>query len=143
MPGNSGKTLAQKLGIKPGHKVLVVSGPKNYKSLVQPMPEGVRLRRSGDGHFDVIHLFSTRAEVFEAELLRLAAMMPDDGMIWASWPKKSSGVATDLDENTVRELALKIGLVDVKVCAVDETWSGLKLVRRLKDRGGPGRAVQP
>jgi hypothetical protein len=143
MPGNSGKTLVQKLGIKAGHKVLVVSGPKNYKSLVQPMPEGVRLRRSGGGHFDVIHLFSTRAEVFEAELLRLAAMMPDDGMIWASWPKKSSSVATDLDENTVRELALKIGLVDVKVCAVDETWSGLKLVRRLKDRGGPGRAVQP
>ncbi len=69
--------------------------------------------------------------------------MPDNGMIWASWPKKSSGVETDLDEDAVHELALAIGLVDVKVCAVDETWSGLKLVRRLKDRGARRRSPKP
>jgi hypothetical protein len=139
MPGYSGKSLAQKLGIKAGHRVLVVSGPKDYKSLVQPIPDRVSLRRSGGGRFDIIHLFSSQAKVLEAELRRLAAIMPDDGMIWASWPKKSSGVETDLDENVVRSLALKIGLVDVKVCAVDETWSGLKLVRRVRDRGGSRR----
>jgi hypothetical protein len=88
----------------------------------------------------MIHVFSTRVRELEPELRRLEAMMPDQGMIWVSWPKRSSGVSTDLDENTVRELALKARLVDVKVCAVDETWSGLKLVRRLKDRGARRRA---
>jgi hypothetical protein len=136
MPGYSGKSLGQKLGIKPGHRVLVVSGPKNYKSLIQPIPDGVILRRSGEGRFDVIHVFARETKALEADLRHLEAIMPDDGMIWASWPKKSSGVATDLDENVVRQLALAIGLVDVKVCAVDDTWAGLKLVRRVKDRGG-------
>ncbi|HLC02526.1 MAG TPA: DUF3052 family protein [Anaerolineales bacterium] len=134
MPGYSGKPLAQKLGIKAGHKVLVVSGPRDYRSLVEPLPNGVSLRRSGNGPFDMIHVFSKQAQALEPELRRLEVIMPDDGMIWVSWPKKSSGSATDLDENAVREVALRIGLVDVKVCAVDETWSGLKLVRRLKDR---------
>lgn len=141
MPGYSGKSLADKLGIKAGHRVLVVSGPKGYRSLLGALPDGVSLRRSGSGRFDVIHVFSGQRKALEAELRRLAVIMPDEGMIWASWPKKSSGVATDLDENAVRELALKVGLVDVKVCAVDETWSGLKLVRRLKDRGARRRPL--
>lgn len=142
MPGYSGKPLAQKLGIKPGYTVLVVSGPRDYRALIDPVPDRVKIRRSGDGPFAVIHVFSTRAKGLAAKLRRLAAIMPDDGMIWVSWPKKSSGVATDLDENAVRELALAIGLVDVKVCAVDETWSGLKLVRRVRDRGGASSSTR-
>jgi hypothetical protein len=136
MPGSSDKPLAEKLGIKAGYKVLVVSGPKNYRSLIEPIPAGVDLRRSERGRFDVIHVFSTKASALEADLRRLARIMPDDGMIWASWPKKSSGVPTDLNDSVVRRLALKIGLVDVKVCAIDQTWSGLKLVRRVTDRAG-------
>jgi hypothetical protein len=134
MPQHSGKPLVQKLGIKAGERVLVVRGPKDYESLIQPIPGVVILRRSGKGPFDVIHVFATRVRELEADLHRLSAIMRDDGVIWASWPKKSSGVVTDLDDNTVRTLALEIGLVDVKVCAVDDTWSGLKLVRRLRDR---------
>jgi hypothetical protein len=136
MPGYSGKPLTQKLGIKPGFTVLVVSGPRDYRRLIDPVPERVKIRRSGVGPFDVIHVFSTQSKRLAEDLRRMEAIMPDEGMIWASWPKKSSGVGTDLDENAVRELALAIGLVDVKVCAVDDTWSGLKLVRRVRDRGG-------
>jgi hypothetical protein len=139
MPEHSGKLLVQKLGIQAGHSVLVVSGPKDYESLIQPIPQGVTLRRSGKGPFDVIHVFSTRGRALEADLLRLSAMMSDEGMIWASWPRRSSGVATDLDDSAVRGIALRVGLVDVKVCAIDETWSGLKLVRRLTDRRSSSR----
>jgi len=134
MAGYSGRSLSQKLGIKPGFRLLVVGPPKHYRSLLDPLPEGVSLRRSGEGPFDMIHLFATRAQTLASELRRLDRIMPDNGMIWVSWPKKSSGAETDIDENTIRQVALKTGLVDVKVCAVDETWSGLKLVRRVKDR---------
>jgi hypothetical protein len=140
MAGYSRTPLSRKLGIKPGFNVLIIAPPRHYRALLEPLPVGVRLRRSGAGPFDMIHVFSTRVRELEPELRRLEAMMPDQGMIWVSWPKRSSGVSTDLDENTVRELALKARLVDVKVCAVDETWSGLKLVRRLKDRGARRRA---
>ena len=90
MAGYSGKPLSQKLGIKPGFRLLVVGPPRHYRSLLEPLPEGVRLHRSGAGPFDMIHLFATRAQSLAPELRRLDGIMPDTGMIWVSWPKKSS-----------------------------------------------------
>ena len=122
MGGYSGTPLAKKLGIKPGTRLFVAGAPKNYADLVAPLPEGVefasRLRR---------------AKVVEALRSTLAKMKPD-AAIWVSWPKKAAKVPTDITEDTIREVALPMGLVDIKVCAVDETWSGLKLVLRKEKR---------
>jgi hypothetical protein len=141
MAGYSGTPLARKLGIKEGARVLVVNGPKGYRDLVAPLPEGVTFLARAGRDMEVVHVFATaRADLAR----RLKALLPglrQDGMIWVSWPKKASKVPTDVTENTVREVALPLGLVDVKVCAVDEVWSGLKLVVRkeLRKPGGPSR----
>ena len=133
--GYSGTPLAKKLGVKPGHRVLARRPPVAWDELVPDLPEGVKLSaRKGRGPYDLVHLFTKKRSELAAELPDLIERIERDGMIWVSWPKKASGVATDVTEDTVRELALPLGLVDVKVCAVDETWSGLKLVIRKELR---------
>ncbi|HEX7964971.1 MAG TPA: DUF3052 domain-containing protein [Gammaproteobacteria bacterium] len=130
MVGYSGTPLAMKLGIKPGHRVWAKGAPKDYPRLLAPLPEGVKLMgRAGKG-LDLIHFFTRRKAELAAALPRLLSAIQRDGTIWISWPKQASKVETDLTEDVVRKLALPLGLVDVKVCAVDEVWSGLKLVIR-------------
>jgi hypothetical protein len=132
--GYSGTPLVKKLGIKPGFAVAVVDQPAHYWELLGELPQGVAKKRLADGPVDFAHLFVTKRADLEMRLAEAKPRVKANGMVWVSWPKKASGVATDITENVVREVALAQGLVDVKVCAVDEVWSGLKLVRRLKDR---------
>jgi Protein of unknown function (DUF3052) len=134
MAGYSGTPLAKKLGIKPGCRLFVADAPRNYAELVAPLPEGVQLTAKLHADTDVVHVFSTRrAKLAEALRSSLAKMKPE-GAIWVSWPKKASRMETDITEDTIRQLALPMGLVDIKVCAVDETWSALKLVLRKEKR---------
>ncbi len=136
MAGYSGTPLVQKLGIKEGHAVALANAARNVEELLGALPPGVTLRRGLRSaiQFDVILLFVTSRRdlvaCFEAARARMA---PACGL-WCCWPKKSSGVATDLTEDVIRELALASGLVDNKVCAIDETWSGLRIVIRTEDR---------
>lgn len=133
--GYSETPLIRKLGIKPGHRVWVSDAPDHYWNWLSPLPADVMVpSRPGKTPFDFIHLFVRERKAFERQLLLLMKSLKPDGMIWVSWPKKASKVPTEVDENVIRDFALKHGLVDVKVCAVDETWSGLKLVIRVKDR---------
>ena len=126
--------LARKLGIAAGDEVFLVGAPANYRELVAPLPEGVRfVSRMGKGT-DLVHVFATERAKLEKAIRAALSKLPPDGVIWASWPKKSSKVPTDITEDTIREIALPLGLVDVKVCAVDDVWSGLKLVIRRENR---------
>ena len=134
MSGYSGTPLAKKLGIRPGTRLFLHAPPDHYPRLVAPLPENVRMVRAIDADTDLIHLFATRRVALGATLERARARMRDDAAIWVSWPKRTAGVATDITEDVVRELALPLGLVDVKVCAVDEIWSGLKVVLRRSER---------
>ncbi|MTV16016.1 MULTISPECIES: DUF3052 family protein [Bradyrhizobium] len=127
MAGRSGKPVVQKLGLKPGFCIFVDGLSVPYRDVVGELPADVLLAKTARAPLDAVHLF--------AELRRYRQAIAPDGMIWVSWPKKSSGVATDLTEKEVRETGLANGLVDVKVCAVDEVWSGLKFVIPAKDRG--------
>ncbi|MFI5696941.1 DUF3052 domain-containing protein [Kribbella sp. NPDC051586] len=131
--GYSGKPVAAKLGIKAEHLVLLDNAPDGFA--IEGLPAGTTVgRRAGQTPYDVVLMFCPdRARLAKRLPVLLGKTVPA-GMIWAAWPKRSSGVATDLDENGIRELALPLGVVDVKVCAIDATWSGLKLVRRLTNR---------
>jgi hypothetical protein len=135
MAGYSGKQLSQKLGIKPGFRILVHSSPKPYSEIVGNLPDSAKVVARATASLDMVHLFATEAAGLAGKLRRLRKTIAPDGMIWVSWPKKASGVATDLSDVVVREVALPLGLVDVKVCAVDETWSGLKFVIPKDQRG--------
>lgn len=132
--GYSGTPLAKKLGIKPGIEVVALSAPANYAELLDPLPEGASISDALTTSASFLHLFTTERAVLKAELPRLEEALEKDAILWVSWPKKAAKVETDLDGNVVRSLGLEAGLVDVKVCAVDATWSGLKFVYRLKDR---------
>src|SRR5919107_2499668 len=131
MSGYSQRSLTEKLGIPAGKRLVVRNEPRPYVSLVGELPPGSVLTPRLSKNSAFIHQFTSRASELRADFPRLAQALADDGMLWVSWPKRASGVATDLNENIVRELGLAQGLVDVKVCAVDEVWSGLKFVRRL------------
>lgn len=133
MAGYSGTPLLKKLGIKPGYSMIVINEPSAYWEWLAPLPEDA-LVNVKKGEADFIHLFVKERKIFEKEFIKNKKRMKKDGMFWISWPKKSSKVASDLDETIIRDFGLKNGLVDVKVCAVDETWSGLKFMFRLKDR---------
>jgi hypothetical protein len=127
--GYSGKPLWQKLGLKDGQRLVVADPPQQLPQLLAGAPEGmVRLARLAE--FDVALLFVTSRAALAAALARTLPKLSPGGMIWIAWPKKASGVATDVTEDTVRDVALPLGIVDVKVCAIDATWSGLKLLRR-------------
>ncbi|MBW7963783.1 DUF3052 family protein [Bradyrhizobium sp. BR 10261] len=134
MAGYSGKPLAQKLGIKPGFCIFVDGLGASYRNVVGDLPDGVSIANTAKPPLDMVHLFAAEAKGLAAKLRNYCKAIAPDGMIWASWPKKASGVATDVTEALVRETALASGLVDIKICAVDDVWSGLKLVIPLKDR---------
>ena len=134
MAGYSGTPLAKKLGIKPGTCLRAINAPADYAALLAPLPENVTLARTDANEHDLVHLFTkTRSELIKL-IDRYKTKIKQDGAIWVSWPKKASGIPTEVTEDTVREIALPLGLVDIKVCAVDETWSGLKLVIRKENR---------
>jgi len=128
--GYSGTPLAKKLGIAAGRTVATIGAPRHYKALLAPLPRDVRFAKTIDGTVDVVHFFAVERRELADRLPRLLSTIRLDAAVWVSWPKKSSGVATTITEDVIREIALPLGLVDVKVCAVDETWSGLKLVIR-------------
>jgi len=128
--GYSGTPLARKLGIKENHGVLLVDAPDGFGELLQPLPQGVRfVDRPGDA-VDVAHVFVTERETLGRQLAVLREQLRPDAALWVSWPKRASKVPATVTEDTIRELALPLGFVDIKVCAVDEVWSGLKLVVR-------------
>jgi Protein of unknown function (DUF3052) len=141
MPGYSGTPLPKKLGIKPGFRVQLVAAPMDVQAELREAVaacEMVPVAKSDDqGALDFAMVFTKSQAELKKEFRRLTKPLRPAGMLWVSWPKKSSGVPSDLDENRVREIGLAAGLVDVKVCAVTETWSGLKFVRRVKDRDQP------
>jgi hypothetical protein len=134
MAGYSGTPLVKKLGIKPNDRIKIIAAPEDYWEWISPLPEG--LISTGTKNFNFIHLFVKQRKIFEKELLSLQKKITQDGMIWVSWPKKSAKLDSDMDENVIRNFALKNKLVDVKVCAVSEVWSGLKLVIPIKFRKG-------
>ena len=134
MAGYSGTPLAQKLGIKPDITVIVMNEPAGYRNLLGRAAKGVMFSdRVGSG-CSFIHFFTTRRSELETQLKKLRDKIADTGVLWVSWPKKSAGVPTDVTEDVIRDVALPLGFVDVKVCAVDDVWSGLKLMIRRTER---------
>jgi hypothetical protein len=132
--GYSGKPLFQKLGLKQGQRAFVWNAPDDYQAELKPLKSSIDLKSRLKGPLDFVHFFATSKTELEQRLPKLKQELDYSGSLWISWPKKSSGLPTDLTENVIRDIAIACGLVDVKVCAVDDTWSGLKLVYRLKDR---------
>ena len=134
LAGYSHRSLVEKLGIKPGMRVAILNAPRGYRATLGKLPAGVTIAVNPRGHFPFVQFFAVSRSVLESRLPGLLSALEPDGALWVSWPKKASGVATDITEDVVRAVALPTGLVDVKVAAVDDVWSGLKLVRRLKNR---------
>ena len=132
MAGYSGTPLVKKLGIQAGARMALVNAPKSFAQELGKLPAGVK--KAVDGQLDFVLLFAQDSAAMKKHLPALARHLEAAGMLWEAWPKKASGVATDLSEDLVREAALPMGLVDVKVCAVNEIWSGLKLVVRKENR---------
>ncbi len=129
MTGYSGKPLVSKLGIRPGFRLAALGAPADYAALLASLPDGVALSWDmAAPPYDCIHLFATRYADMAGQLPAAQAAIVANGMIWVSWPKRAARVPTDITEDRIRDLALALGLVDIKVCAVDVTWSGLKLV---------------
>ena len=134
MAGYSGTPLPQKLGIKPGTIIVAIDAPENYRKLLGQIPSGVNFATRPVGNTKFIHLFVKERRVLQTYLQSLRRKIAEDAAVWISWPKKSSGVPTDVTEDVIRAVALPIGFVDIKVCAVDDTWSGLKLMIRRGNR---------
>ena len=132
--GYSGTPLARKLGLAESSRVLLVNPPENYESLVQPLPAGVVVETEASQSVDIAHIFVTKKEELAKHLAVLRKALRPNAMVWVSWPKKAAKVPTTVAEDTIRELAFPLGFVDVKVCAVSEVWSGLKLVVRKELR---------
>jgi hypothetical protein len=137
--GYSGTQLPRKLGIRDGSRVLLVHAPTGFAAALGELPEGARIVDAGEG-LDVVVVFVSELADLRAQFAGLAASIDPAGGVWVAWPKRASGIATDVNENRVREIGLEAGLVDNKVCAIDTIWSGLRFVVRLRDRPrGPGR----
>jgi hypothetical protein len=134
MAGYSGTSLATKLGIKEGHRVAFASAPEGFRGLLGDLPDKVRVRSRVAGPLDVIVFFTKRRAELERRLPALRRAMDPAAGLWIAWPKRASGVQTDMTEDVARDLGYANRLVDNKVCAIDETWSGLRLVIRRKDR---------
>jgi hypothetical protein len=132
--GYSGTPLVRKLGIKPEARLGLIRAPEHFAALLGELPAGVAVRTRVRGPLDVIVAFFVDRSELVRRLPTLMAALDQTGGLWIAWPKRSSGVSTDVTENVVRELGLAAGLVDNKICAIDETWSGLRLVYRLRDR---------
>ena len=129
-PGYSGKPLAAKLGITECLTVLALHAPADYAAWLAPLPRGARIVTRPSAGVRFVHLFATERAELAAALATYRERLPADAVLWVSWPKKAAKLSTDISEDTIRELALSLGWVDVKVCAVSEVWSGLKLVVR-------------
>lgn len=134
MAGYSGSPLPKKLGIKEGVKLALLASPKGFTRALGPLPEGVEIRTQARGRLDVIVFFATRRRELERRFPTMARALQPAGALWVAWPKRASGVATDLTFEPVQEIGLQCGLVDTKVCAIDDTWSGLRFVYRSADR---------
>jgi hypothetical protein len=132
--GYSGTSLAKKLGIKENSTVAAVNAPDNYPELLSPLPDGVRMSSEPKPETDIIHFFTNSRDELSRGLVKYKNFIKQDGTIWVSWYKKAAKLPTEITEDTVRDVALPLGLVDIKVCAVDEKWSGLKLVIRRENR---------
>jgi hypothetical protein len=132
--GYSTRSLADKLGIGPGTRIVALGAPPSYRTLLAPLPKGATLTARLPSTAQFIHRFSRSRSELQSDFPRIATALADDGTLWISWPKKSSGMESDLTENVIRDLGLALGLVDVKVCAIDDVWSGLKFVRRVANR---------
>jgi hypothetical protein len=132
--GYSGTPLSRKLGIKEGSRVLLLGAPEGYERLLAPLPHGVLFETRPSKGIDIVHVFATRKEDLAKHLGALRKQLQPDASVWVSWPKKASKVPTTVTEGTIRELALPLGFVDIKVCAVSDIWSGLKLVVRKELR---------
>jgi hypothetical protein len=134
MAGYSGTPLVKKLGVKEGCAVHTVGAPADYRNLLKPLPAGVRFEAAATASTNIVHVFETQRTGLNAALVTLREKLGPQAIVWVSWPKKSSKVPTTITEDVIRELALPLGFVDVKVCAVTDVWSGLKLVVRKELR---------
>ena len=134
MAGYSSIPLAKKLGIQEGSRIALVNAPKDFQSELGELPDRVEFVKRPTKSLDIVLFFVVNEHVLARDFAKLAEKLTTNGMIWIAWPKKSSGVTTDLSFERVQRIGLDAGLVDVKICAVDEIWSGLKFVYRLKDR---------
>lgn len=134
MAGYSQTPLIKKLGLKEGSRIIILNPPEHYSETLGELPPNVLVANTLAGPLDFIHFFTTRRDTLATEFPQLKQALAPNGMLWISWPKRSSKVETDLTEDIIRVIGLENGLVDVKVAAVDEVWSGLKFVYRLKDR---------
>jgi hypothetical protein len=134
MAGYSGTPLSQKLGIKPGLTVVTINAPTNYRRLLATIPEGATFSERLKSGSCFVHVFVKKRSELAMKLPLLREKIAETGTVWVSWPKRSSGVPTDVMEDVIRAVALPLGFVDVKVCAIDETWSGLKLMVRRENR---------
>jgi hypothetical protein len=132
--GYSGTPLAKKLGIKDSSVVVPIGAPTDYQQWLAPLPESVQFKQKATATTELVHLFVTERAVLAKTLATLRKTLKSDAVVWVSWPKKSSGVETDIVEDIIRAVALPLGFVDIKVCAVSDVWSGLKLVVRKKLR---------
>ena len=132
--GYSGTPLAKKLGLREGDRVALVAAPQGFEALLGPLPQGVTLLSRATTGLDAILFFVTRRAELERRHRSLASRLAPAGMLWLAWPKRASGVPTDVTENVLREVIVPSGMVDTKVCAIDETWSGLRFVRRKELR---------
>ncbi len=132
--GYSGTPLVKKLGIKDGCCVLAINPPDNYAELIAPLPPNVKIVSEAHSGINIAHLFTNSRDELFREVARLRGIIEQDGVIWVSWYKKAAKLLTEITEDTVREAAFPLGLVDIKVCSVDEKWSGLKLVIRKENR---------
>ena len=137
MAGYSSTPLAKKLGIKEGSRIGLVNAPNNFEKELGELPNGATFVKRLTNSLDIILLFVLTERELARDFASLAKKLVSNGMIWIAWPKKSSGVSTDLSFNSVQRIGLDAGLVDVKICAIDDTWSGLKFVYRLQDRVKP------
>ena len=134
MAGYSGKTLVQKIGLKPGHQLALAGEPDGFLKELAPLPDDVVVVTGGNKPLDCVILFAHEARTLESRIVRWKARLAPAGMMWIAWPKKASKVPTDITEDVLRSILLPVMLVDVKVCAVDEVWSGLKFMWRKEHR---------
>ena len=132
--GYSGAPLAKKLGIKENYLVAAVNAPDNYNNLLRPLPAGVKIAETPGPNADMVHLFTNSRDELARGLAKYKNLIKQDGVIWVSWYKKAAKLPTEITEDTIRDVCLPLGLVDIKVCAIDEKWSGLKLVIRRENR---------
>jgi len=140
MAGYSSTPLPKKLGIKEGSRIALINAPENLQRELGALPDGAVFVARLTKPLDIVLLFVLTERALLRDFAKLAEKLASNGMIWVAWPKKSSGVATDLTFDCVQRIGLDSGLVDVKICAIDDVWSGLKFVFRLKDRAGRGSA---